>query len=95
MKHKHYLKAAKLIDGGQQSFCCAALNHVGANIVYFRDIFEPNHLEHFKFNGANFNTYNWFGLNNSPENQLARQLALLLCYEMQLPIGNDPGFRNV
>lgn len=75
-----YLKAAALIESGEENFVCTALVEVKQSTTKFKNFFEPTCFEKEKYSegcGAS-----WFGHCRNPKNQLARQIALNLIHEM-------------
>lgn len=75
-----YFRAANLIEEKREMFCCNALTSVGLSLIYFTKYFYPDPSELNKKNEED--RYWWFGSFWIDENQLARQIALNLMYEM-------------
>lgn len=77
--NKIYYKAAKRVTDwyilGNSPYCCDNLDTDREALKWFKLMFEP--IPYLAF---------WWGIDRSPENQMARSIALLLMEEMEKDI---------
>ena len=73
MKDRRYLKAAEMITKDDGDFCCLVLEYLKIDDAKFNKLFKPENIRP---------GLPYFGFFWEKENQLARQLALILMYEM-------------
>lgn len=87
-----YRKAAELLFNAKNSkqtahfaFCCNALKHFKKDASKFKSWFYHPESELFGMSGSLFPSMGnlWFGSDDHPENQLARQLALLFMEQIE------------
>ena len=76
LKNSIYLKAAKKIFKGEEDYCCSALAQYPKELRDYTILFCPVPENIHTISGS------WFGHFIIDESQLARQLSLLLMYEM-------------